>query len=575
MWARALEPGFLAQDEDDPCPVLEIQGEEGCGKTTMAAWLAENLDTKLKKRKAVFAYYFHQSDAASTDDRGTLAAFIAQILRYDRSLLNADLVELLQASYNTVASENECYDILHNLIQHFDLVVILIDSRSAFLGSRFYKILCRLMGRDRLEQLDSNHIARRNEVQPGILLKGIFLSQTDNWPGWYRSKGTRVLELSHQNQAQDEESFVASQAEIVCSLHYDTQQPEWKSLNENITKQLRREPRAPFLLLGLMTEYLKLQTNPQAVEEALYNISPSVRAIYEQAFLRIQNFQDSRTQLGFDVLQRAAFALRSLHISELAEALIVRTSDSSLDPKRKHSRLEARIREICGPFVSILDGFVHPSHVSMKYFLKDVKLKDVRDDEPNFEIDNLTLTYVAKSDEIRRGYNPTGFETVSRNRIARACVAYLSLDSFTRLTTTERAECTARYPFLDYALHCWLHHILLLASYLKNPQKGYRLELGFDRGILEPVSKFVALPQSWTYLQSLVVFSSVREALETLQSHMWPVRELEQLVQGPLRKGQESDVANALESWMEKAIAKLKMVQDMPIGEALPKLRDE
>ena len=323
-----------------------------------------------------------------------------------------------------------------------------------------------------------------------------------------------------------------------------------------------------------MTEYLKLQTNPQAVEEALHSISPNVRAIYEQAFLRIQNFQDSRTQLGFQVLQWGGFALRSLHVSELAEALIVRTGDRTLDPKRRHSRLEAHIREICGPFFTILDGFVHPSHVSMKYFLKDIRVN-----EPNPESDELTLTYVANYNQTRRGYNPTGFETVSRNRIARACVAYLSLDSFDQLTTTERADCATRFPFLDYALHCWLHHILLLASYLKNPQKGYRLELGFEREILELVSGFVARPQSWTYLQSLVVFSSVREALETLQSHMWPVRELEQLMRGRQydvnRKGRESDEATALESWMEKAIAKLKMVQDMPVGEALPKLREE
>ena len=577
MWARALEPDFPAQVEDDPCPVLEIQGGEGCGKTTLAAWLTEDLDAKSKPRKAVLIYYFHDSDArVSSDDRGTLAAFIAQILRKNRSLLDADLVKLLKASYNTIASEDECYGILKRLIQHFDLLIMLIDSRYSFRNTQFYKILCRLMGKPRLEQLNSNRLDRENRSQPGILLKGIFLGGTNNWPGWYRSKGTRVVEMSHHNQADDEENFVTSKAEIVCSLHYHNQQPEWRLLREKIINQLRREPRAPFLLLGSMIEYLKLQTNPQAVEEALHNISPNIRAIYEQAFLRIQNFQDSRTQLGFQILQWGAFALRSLHVSELAEALIVRTGDRSLDPRRRHSRLEAHIREICGPFVTILDGFVHPSHVSMKYFLKDVRV-----DGPSLENDNLNLTYIANYNETRRGYNPTGFETVSRNRIARACVAYLSLDSFDRLTTTKRDECATRFPFLDYALHCWLHHILLLASYLKNPQKGYRLELGFEREILELVSRFVALPQSWTYLQSLVVFSSVREALETLQSHMWPVRELEQLMRGPpqlrgaSRKGQESDEANALESWMDRALAKLRMVQDMSVDEALPELRDE
>ena len=260
--------------------MLEIQGREGCGKTTLAAWLTDNLDGNTKNRRAVFVHYLYQSDGrVSSDNRPTLAAFVAQILRKNKSLLDADLVNLLEASYNTVASENECYNILHTLIQHFDLVIVLIDSRYAIYGSKSYTILCRLMGKHKLAQLDSNYIARKNGARPGILLKGIFLSETDDWPGWYRSKGTRVLEMSDHNQAYDEEIFVSSQAENVCNLHYEKQKSEWKLLNQKIVEQLSREPRAPFLLLGLMTEYLKLQTNPQAVEEALYNISPNVRAI--------------------------------------------------------------------------------------------------------------------------------------------------------------------------------------------------------------------------------------------------------------------------------------------------------
>ena len=64
----------------------------------------------------------------------------------------------------------------------------------------------------------------------------------------------------------------------------------------------------------------------------------------------------------------------------------------------------------------------------------------------------------------------------------------------------------------------------------------------------------------------------------TLQSHIWPVRELIPIIQGSAyrpEKGQESVKAGYLESWMRKAIEKLETVQDLPIEEALPKLRDE
>ena len=121
------------------------------------------------------------------------------------------------------------------------------------------------------------------------------------------------------------------------------------------------------------------------------------------------------------MLQWAAFALRSLRISELAETLIVRTDEGFLDLARKHSRLEYLVREICGPFISIADGFVHPAHISMEFFLQDVTVG-----EPNPRTDEVTLTYRRGHNATTRGYKPSGFETAGKNRIATACLAYPS-----------------------------------------------------------------------------------------------------------------------------------------------------
>ena len=138
-----------------------------------------------------------------------------------------------------------------------------------------------------------------------------------------------------------------------------------------------------------MAPYLRVQTSTQAVYDALYNLSPSVRSIYEKAFLSFQQFEDSRTQLGFMVLQWVAFALRSLHVSELADAFIVRTDEKFLNPARKHSNLEYQIREVCGPFVSLTDGFLHPAHGSVKMSLQDVVME-----ESTSEDSTLTLRYI-------------------------------------------------------------------------------------------------------------------------------------------------------------------------------------
>lgn len=570
QWAAGLEPGILSTNEDDSCPVLEIQGEEGCGKTVLAAWLTENL---IKREHVALLYYFEESGGSvPNDNRAILAVFIAQVLRDNMSLLDATVTKHFQGSCNTTASEEECYNILQRLIQQFDSVVILIDYRYAFRNTLHYQLMIQLKGQEDQQKLQATRLSRTDGTRPGIVIKGLLLFETDNWPSRFRPESMQLVNMSHLNQKQDEERYISSQAQAICDLHYEKDLLDWMVLYERINKLLCREPRAHFLLLRLMVEYLRVQTSPQAVEEALHNLSPSVRSVYEKAFLRIQQFEDSRTQLGFNVLQWVAFALRSLHVSELADALIVRTDEKFLNPARRHSKLESQIREICGPFVSLTDGFIHPAHASMRMFLQDVVVE-----ESTSENSTLTLRYIPNHHQVRRGYNPTGFEAVGQYRIVRACVAYLSLDSFRQLSTTERIDWTERSPFLDYALHCWLHHVLKLANYLKNPKRD-QLELGFDREVLELVGNFLTLPQSWTYLQNLVVASSVREALETLQSHMWPVRELIPIMQGsPYRpeKGQESVKAGYLESWMWKAIEKLEMVQDLPIEEALPKLRDE
>lgn len=86
------------------------------------------------------------------------------------------------------------------------------------------------------------------------------------------------------------------------------------------------------------------------------------------------------------------------------------------------------------------------------------------------------------------------------------------------------------------------------------------------------------LPQGWTYLKGLVVFSSVRNARESLKSQMWPVRELAPFMylEGRnRRKGEETRDADLLQSWMKAAIDKLGVLQSLTIAEALRNMEGE
>ena len=572
-WAEGLSPDFIETDVDDPTPILRIQGEEGCGKTVLAASLADSFQALRENQKIAFGYYFY-SEKVHWDNRQVLACLIAQFLRDHSPGIPDNVLKHFEKSYNMTASEHECYDLLETIIQLFASIVVLFDSSYSLSGDRLYSILSRLMGNKNLTRTTSTRIPGTTAGKPGILFKAILLARTDKYPAWYRNSLEKILELNHQNKT-DENLYIGTQANAIASLHYDVQELRWRLLSDKIVSRLSREPRANFLLLSRIVEYLRVQTNAQGVELALDSLSPDVRQIYSKAFEHMQSFEDSRTQLGYNILQWVSFGFRPLRISEMAEALIVESGRKALDPAKRHSNLEHLVRSICGPFISISDGYIHAAHRSINLFLEDVRV-----DNPSNTVDELTLTYVPGYSLSQRhgGTHPDGFKKVSRNRITRACITYLSLECFSSLPSCDKTVWANRHPFFDYAVHCWLHHILDLANLIKNPTAGYRVELCFDRDLLKLIREFLTLPQGWTYLEGLVVFSSVREARESLKSHMWPVRELAPFMdlEGRRRaKGEETRDADSLQSWMEAAIDKLGELQNLTIAEALSGIEEE
>ena len=560
---------------DDPIPILEIQGEEGCGKTVLAASLADSFQALRGNQKIAFVYYFYGSGRVREDNRQILACLIAQILRNYSLGLPDNVLRYFEESYNMTASEHECYNVLETIVQRFACVVVLMDSKYTITHNcHLYNILSRLMGNKDLRRTTSTRIPRTTMGKPGILFKAISLARLDECFVWYRNSSAQVLEWKYQNKT-DEDLYIGTQANVIASLHYDLEEPRWRLLSDKIVSRLSRKPRANFLLLSRIVEYLRVQTNAHGVERALDSLSPDVRQIYYKAFEHMQSFEDSRTQFAYNILQWVCFGFRPLRIYEVAEAIIVESGCKALEPAKRHSNLEYLVRSICGPFISISDGYIHAAHQSIDLFLEDVRV-----DNPSATSGELSLTYIPGYFE-SQSYGatpPNSFKKVSRDRITRACITYLSLECFSSLPSCDRTVWVKRHPFFDYAVHCWLHHVLDLANMIKNPTKSDRIELCFDRDLLKLIRDFLMVPQGWTYLEGLVVFSSVREARESLRSHMWPVRELVPFMGdgGYQRaKGEETEDADLLESWMIAAIDKLGVLQDLTITEALSRIEEE
>lgn len=161
---------------DDPTPILEIHGEEGCGKTVLAASIADSFQALRINQKIAFSYYFYSSETIHPDYRQVLACVIAQILRNSSPGLPEDVLKHFEKSYNMTASEHECYDLLETITQLFDSIVVLIGSDSSLHCDKMYSMLSRLMGKKELNRTTSTRIPRTTGGKPGILFKVVLLN---------------------------------------------------------------------------------------------------------------------------------------------------------------------------------------------------------------------------------------------------------------------------------------------------------------------------------------------------------------------------------------------------------------
>lgn len=107
---------------------------------------------------------------------------------------------------------------------------------------------------------------------------------------------------------------------------------------------------------------------------------------------------------------------------------------------------------------------------------------------------------------------------------------YLSLPDLSGESTTppmlgDKSTWRTQFPFLPYASKTWLKHLLFLADTLRNPYEGYRTELGFSSEILNALAVFLHSRNGWTFLESMILFSSPQETLGYLKRLDYPIKE--------------------------------------------------
>jgi len=184
-----------------------------------------------------------------------------------------------------------------------------------------------------------------------------------------------------------------------------------------------------FLLAILHFRSVLKEPTAGAMEDALASLSPSLDSAFEKTILRIQRLPESRKQLGINILMWISHAKRPLNVSELSDALSVKSGQTASSPKHRPS--PSIMLECCQGLVSIDQNAdrIHLAHYSIQEYL-------VKHSESLFADAQMNLGAIA--------------------------LTYLRFDDFTNGPVVHKADVQDRiesYPFLPYASEFWGAHL--------------------------------------------------------------------------------------------------------------------
>jgi hypothetical protein len=166
-----------------------------------------------------------------------------------------------------------------------------------------------------------------------------------------------------------------------------------------------------------------------AMEDALASLSPSLDSAFEKTILRIQRLPESRRQLGINILMWISHAKRPLDVSELSDALSIKSGQTA--SSLKHRPSPSIMLECCQGLVSVEQNadYIHLAHYSIQEYL--VKNSKSLFGDAQINLGSIALTYL-RFDDFRNG--PVVHEADVQDRIE-------------------------SYPFLPYASKFWGVHL--------------------------------------------------------------------------------------------------------------------
>ncbi|KAK3692687.1 hypothetical protein B0T22DRAFT_372902 [Podospora appendiculata] len=426
------------KDNVNSSGMLWVSGGAGCGKSTLAKHLVDNV---LPSNDARTTCYFFFKDGFPDQKRpaDALCCILSQILEQKPALFSDELLERLVDRGETIApSVRQLWGILAGIASRADAG----------------EIACVLDGLDECEEKGWSELARALCEKPADRKLKLLLASRPHGseivhPG-FKPLVAHMPIIHMGGEIGNDLDMISSEIDIhishriqdlvtIGSLHLGTDQHQF--LQDELSQVADRTHLWVYLVFSIIQGIV--YTTDDGFRDEIRNLPKTLDAAYDR--ILDKSLDQAKTKR---LLQIVLVAEKPLSLQEIAVALAVEVYGSH-DQSHGHlqtqaaqaeARLLETLRELCGVLLTVVDSKVYLFHQTAREFL--VPIADGTSD---------TAAHL----EWRSSVHPAEAHAI----LAEICVRYLLLDDDEDADDDSIPLYLKAHPFLDYTASFWAAHV--------------------------------------------------------------------------------------------------------------------
>ncbi|RMZ48479.1 ankyrin repeat-containing protein [Aspergillus flavus] len=458
-------PTFRAWQETQTSQMLWVTADPGCGKSVLAKYLADSVLTSHAGRTV--GYFFFKDDFE--DQRSivkALCCILHQLFYQNRDLLTAHIIEQFEMDERIVDSFGSLWNVLISAAKQTDTteIICLLDAFDECEPDGRSQLTVAL---ERLYTDESRHNFNLKFLITsrlyGDIRQGFQPMQMEGQPLIHLSgEGTEEME----DISREIKTFIKARVETIGARLKLTE--EEKSI---LLKSVTRVPNTTYLWVYLtlnLIENIK-DIDKTRILDATSDLPKTVDDAYERILSRSEDCQKARKLLHIVV-----GATRPLTLQEMNLALILSEKHQSYRELelRSEDRIRENIRDLCGLFITVVEGKIYLLHQTAREFLIEKHKPPIQRNTSDSKLrvlhnaawrNRFRDTHKRSNDSIQsQSWKHSLKLQESHQIISRICIQYLLLSDFGKALPQpiDIAKLTNTYIFLDYSAKSWVTHFL-------------------------------------------------------------------------------------------------------------------